>query len=188
MMMAFDSINYYDPDRYLFSVVNNLLGGNVNSRLFQTIREDMGLSYAIYSYGGSYEQGGLFHIYAAVHPGQIRQVADAVLDIIDDLKNHPVTERELYIVKESVKTDLIISSESTYHRMSNYGKYYIHGEEIEPLEKVAAAIESVTARDVQRFMRDRFDTAGLSMSLVGDLRQFSQSEAERFWNGCRDRK
>lgn len=71
MIIAFESLDYYDPERYILSVVNSLLGGNVNSRLFQTIREEMGLSYAIYSYGGSYEKGGLFHIYAAVHPNQV---------------------------------------------------------------------------------------------------------------------
>lgn len=109
MIMAFESLDYYDSERYVLSVVNSLLGGNVNSRLFQTIREEMGLSYAIYSYGGSYEKGGLFHIYSAVHPNQVRPVIQAVTEIITQLKKEPVSERELYIVKESVKTDLIIS-------------------------------------------------------------------------------
>ena len=109
MIIAFESLDYYDPERYILSVVNSLLGGNVNSRLFQTIREEMGLSYAIYSYGSSYEKGGLFHIYAAVHPNQVRPVLKAVVDIIQKLKNELVSDRELYIVKESVKTDLIIS-------------------------------------------------------------------------------
>ena len=60
MIIAFESLDYYDPERYILSVVNSLLGGNVNSRLFQTIREEMGLSYAIYSYGGSYEKRRTF--------------------------------------------------------------------------------------------------------------------------------
>lgn len=185
MIMAFDSIDYHDPERYTYSVVNNLLGGNVNSRLFQTIREDMGLTYAIYSYGGSYEKGGLFHIYAAVHPEQVRPVIQAVLAIIDDLKKKPVPERELYIVRESVKTDLMISDESTYNRMSNYGKYYIHRETIIPVEKVAEAIEAVTAEDVQCFMQKHFDVGTFSLSLVGDLSNISQEEMEHFWIACR---
>lgn len=185
MIMAFDSIDYYDPERYIFSVANNLLGGNVNSRLFQTIREDMGLAYAIYSYGGSYEKGGLFHVYAAVHPEQIRSVVQAVLSIIDELKRKPVSERELYIVKESVKTDLIISDESTYNRMSNYGKYYIHQEPIVSVEEVAKAIGEVTAEDVQRFMQKHFDVSTFSLSLVGDLSSMQQGEMEQFWKECK---
>ena len=185
MIMAFESIDYDDPERYVFSVANNLLGGNVNSRLFQVIREDMGLAYAIYSYGGSYEKGGLFHIYAAVHPEQVRPVVRAVLNIIDELKRKPVSERELHIVKESVKTDLIISDESTYNRMSNYGKYYIHNEPIVPVEDVVRLIEAVTEEDVQRFMQEHFDVSQFSLSLVGDLSSMPQSETEQFWQVCR---
>lgn len=188
MIMAFESIDYYDLERYILSVANNLLGGNVNSRLFQVIREDMGLAYAIYSYGGSYEKGGLFHIYAAVHPEQVRPVVLAVLNIIDELKRKPVSERELHIVKESVKTDLIISDESTYNRMSNYGKYYIHGEAIVSVEEVAKTIETVTAEDVQRFMQNHFDVSNFSLSLVGDLSSMPQPEMEQFWKACRSGK
>ncbi len=185
MIMAFKSIHYFDPDRYTLSVVNNLLGGNVNSRLFQTIREDMGLAYAIYSYGGSYEKGGLFHIYAAVHPEQIRPVAKAVVDIIKDLKFHEVSERELRIVKEQIKTELMISEESTYNRMSTYGKYLIHQEPIVPIEVVTETIEAVTPADIRRFMNDHFDIRTLSLSLVGDLSLMPEEQRERFWEEIR---
>lgn len=181
MIMAFESINYFDPERYTLSVVNNLLGGNVNSRLFQTIREDMGLAYAIYSYGGSYEKGGLFHIYAAVHPEQIRPVVEAILDIIEDLKCHEVSERELRIVKEQIKTELIISEESTYNRMSTYGKYLIHQEPMIPIEVVTEAIEAVTADDIRCFMNRHFDVHTFSLSLVGDLSAMNEEERKNFW-------
>lgn len=187
IIMAFDCINYFDEERYTLSIVNNLLGGNVNSRLFQTIREDMGLAYAIYSYGGSYEKGGLFHIYAAVHPNQIRPVVRAVLDVIEDLKAHFVSERELRIVKEQIKTELIISEESTYNRMSNYGKYMIHQEPILSMETVVEAIEAVTAEDIRQFMDRHFDVRTFSLSLVGDLRAMPQEEIERFWREAQGR-
>lgn len=177
MIMAFDCIDYFDSERYTLSVVNNLLGGNVNSRLFQAIREDMGMAYAIYSYGGSYEKGGLFHIYAAVHPEQIRPVVKAILDIIKDLKCHEVSERELRIVKEQIKTELIISEESTYNRMSTYGKYLIHQEAMIPTEDVTEAIEAVTAEDIRRFMNCHFDVRTFSLSLVGDLSDMTEEES-----------
>lgn len=181
MIIAFESLDYYDPERYILSVVNSLLGGNVNSRLFQTIREEMGLSYAIYSYGGSYEKGGLFHIYAAVHPNQVRPVLKAVVDIIQKLKKELVSDRELYIVKESVKTDLIISDESTYNRISNYGKSYIHGETIETVEEAAEKMGQVTAEEVRAFVQKHFDLSQMSLSLVGDLKTLPREEMEELW-------
>ena len=148
----------------------------MNSRLFQTIREEMGLSYAIYSYGSSYEKGGLFHIYAAVHSNQVRPVLKAVVDIIQKLKKELVSDRELYIVKESVKTDLIISDESTYNRISNYGKSYIHGETIETVEEVRA------------FVQKHFDLSQMSLSLVGDLKTLPREEMEELWMTYRTEK
>ena len=188
MIIAFESLDYYDPERYILSVVNSLLGGNVNSRLFQTIREEMGLSYAIYSYGGSYEKGGLFHIYAAVHPNQVRPVLKAVVDIIQKLKKELVSDRELYIVKESVKTDLIISDESTYNRISNYGKSYIHGETIETVEEAAEKIGQVTAEEVRAFVQKHFDLSQMSLSLVGDLKTLPREEMEELWMTYRTEK
>ena len=188
MIIAFESLDYYDPERYILSVVNSLLGGNVNSRLFQTIREEMGLSYAIYSYGSSYEKGGLFHIYAAVHSNQVRPVLKAVVDIIQKLKKELVSDRELYIVKESVKTDLIISDESTYNRISNYGKSYIHGETIETVEEAAEKIGQVTAEEVRAFVQKHFDLSQMSLSLVGDLKTLPREEMEELWMTYRTEK
>ncbi len=91
--LGFESIAYHDSKRYVCSVVNNLLGGNVNSRLFQSVREEQGLAYTIYSYGNAYEKGGLFHIYAATQPEQVEAVLKSVLHIIEELKELPVTER-----------------------------------------------------------------------------------------------
>jgi predicted Zn-dependent peptidase len=60
--IAFDCISYLSEERYVLSVLNSILGGSVNSRLFQKIRENSGLTYSIYSYGSSYRETGLFHI------------------------------------------------------------------------------------------------------------------------------
>ena len=91
----------------------------------------------------------------------------AVVDIIQKLKNELVSDRELYIVKESVKTDLIISDESTYNRISNYGKSYIHGETIETVEEAAEKIGQVTAEEVRAFVQKHFALSQMSLSLWG---------------------
>ena len=169
MIMAFESLDYYDSRKYILAIVNSIIGGNVNSRLFQKIREELGLTYSIESYNSSYETGGVFHIYAAIHPKQLYETMDAIVSIIRDMKEHHVPERELRIVKEQIKTDLIIGSESTYNRVSSMGKAYIHGCDVIPLEETIKKIDEVTAPDIMAFMRECFRFETLSLSLAGDI-------------------
>ena len=169
MIMAFESMDFFDSRKYILAIVNSIIGGNVNSRLFQKIREELGLTYSVESYNSSYEAGGVFHIYAAIHPDQLFETMDAAAGIISDLKTVLVPERELRIVKEQIKTDLIIGSESTYNRISTMGKAYIHGCEVTPVEETIKKIDEVTPGDIMEFMTScfRFDT--LSLSLAGDI-------------------
>ncbi len=80
--------------------MNNIIGGNLNSRLFQHVREDKGLSYAIYSYGSAFKQCGLFQIDAAMNPEQTIQVLEAIKEVIGSLfEKAPITEHELHLAK-----------------------------------------------------------------------------------------
>lgn len=73
-----------------------------------------------------------------------------------------------------MKTDLIISDESTYNRISNYGKSYIHGETIETVEEAAEKIGQVTAEELRAFVQKHFDLSQMSLSLVGDLKNIAE--------------
>ncbi len=179
MNLTFESVKYGSEERYICTVANSILGGNGNSRLFQSVREDKGLAYEIYSYGSSYEKGGLFSIYSAFAPENMTEVIKAVLRIIDDLKLHEIPEHELHIAKEQVKTELILSDESTYNRMDSYGKYLIHGRQVESVEEACRGIDNVTGSDVMKFMRDHFDTGAMSMSAAGNLKGIRPEEMRK---------
>ena len=98
--IAFDCISYLSDERFTLSVLNSILGGSVNSRLFQKIRENSGLIYSIYSYGSSYRETGLFHIYAAMNPVQTATVIKKIYQIINEIKKKGVTSEELSMTKE----------------------------------------------------------------------------------------
>ena len=92
-------------------------------RLFQHVREDKGLSYAIYSYGSAFKQCGLFQIDAAMNPEQTIQVLEAIKEVIGSLfEKAPITEHELHLAKEQIRTELIIDTESTHNHMESNAK------------------------------------------------------------------
>src|SRR3954449_12578569 len=83
LVLSVRSVARDDPDRWALSVVNQLLGGGMSSRLFQEIRERRGLAYSVYSYRAAYQRTGSFSVYAGTAPDRIaetRQVIRAELD------------------------------------------------------------------------------------------------------------
>lgn len=169
--IAFDCISYLSEERYVMSVFNSILGGSVNSRLFQKIREDSGLTYSIYSYGSSYKDTGLLHIYAAMNPTQTPTVVKKIQQITGELKRKGVTPEELSMTKEQIKTELILGSESAKSRMNSNGKSMLNRGKITPLEELIEGINQVTLKELKDFANHYLNLESCSYSLVGNMKE-----------------
>ncbi len=168
--IAFDCISYLSEERYVLSILNSILGGSVNSRLFQKIRENSGLTYSIYSYGSSYRETGLFHIYAAMNPAQTPVVVKKIYQIIADIKKKGVTLEELSMTKEQIKTELILGNESAKSRMNSNGKALLNRGRLLPMEELIEGIDKVSLTNIIDFANRYFNMASASVSLVGNLK------------------
>lgn len=174
--IAFDSISYLSDERYVLSVLNNILGGSINSRLFQKIRENSGLTYSIYSYGSSYRDTGLFHIYAAMNPSQSGAVIKKISQIVNDIKKRGVTNEEISMTKEQIKTELILGNESAKSRMNSNGKALMNRGRIVTIEELVDEINKVTRTRITDFANQYFDWTKASVSLVGNLKEIKIKE------------
>lgn len=176
--IAFDSISYLSEERYVLSVLNSIFGGSINSRLFQKIRENSGLTYSIYSYGSAYRETGLLHIYAAMNPSQTLTVIKKIFQNINDIKKKGVTLEELSMTKEQIKTELILGNESAKSRMNSNGKSMIYRGRLIPIEELVDAVEKVTLNNVHDFANKYFDLKKASISLVGNLKEIDLKALE----------
>lgn len=176
--IAFDSISYLSEERYILSVFNSILGGSINSRLFQKIRENSGLTYSIYSYGSSYRDTGLFHIYAAMNPSQTTTVVKKISQILKDIKKKGVTEDELRMTKEQIKTELILGNESAKSRMNSNGKSILNRGRIMLLDELIEGINQVSVASIHDFANRYIDLPKASLSLVGNLKELDLKELE----------
>lgn len=167
--IALQGISYLSDERFTFSVVNSVLGGSVNSRLFQKVREDAGLTYSIYSYGSSYKETGLLHIYGAMNPGQKDLVIMKIYAIIDELRTKGITADELSMAKEQIKTELIMGSEGARSRMNSNGKSMLNRGRLTSLEELIDGIDRVSLDDVLEFSNKYLDLNNSSMSQVGNI-------------------
>jgi len=166
--MAYPGIGNHDQRKYALTILNNILGGNMNSRLFQEIRENKGLAYSIYSYGTSYIPCGLLQINAAMSPNQLEEVFNTVLKVIKHLKRDKITAKELAISKEQLKTEILIENESTKGKMDFYGKSLIYEKRIITTEETLQHINEVTPEEIMDFFEEFFTEEKLSISIVGD--------------------
>ncbi|BCJ95152.1 peptidase M16 [Anaerocolumna cellulosilytica] len=167
--MAFQSVVADAEEKYTLTILNSVFGGSINSRLFQEIRENRGLTYTIYSYGSSYKKAGLLQVYGAMNPIQLQQVLSNIFNIIEELKTTPLSEDELSMSKEQIKTELIMGNESAKSRMNSNGKSILFKDYITPLDEIINKVNEVTAKEILSFANQYLKKETASLSLVGNL-------------------
>ena len=151
---------------YPMSVMNNLLGGAMSSRLFQKIREEMGMAYSIYTYPSTYVGCGTFAVYAGVSPKNGRAVLDETLKQLDLLCRDGVTEKEFCEAKNQLRGSYLLGLESPGSRMQSMGRGQLHLDRCMTPEETVAKIEAVTMESVNAVARRIFSNAPC-ISVVG---------------------
>ncbi|MDO5378537.1 MAG: pitrilysin family protein [Clostridia bacterium] len=156
MCLAYPGVAQDADDLYPLSVMNNLLGGGMSSRLFQRIREEMGAAYSVYSFPSTYTNCGTLTIYAGTSPDMAQKVADELRSQIAELMKGGVTDEEFDMAKGQLKVSYLLGLESSSSRMSSIGRSkLLRGVAIDPKD-VVRKIEAVTKEDVERVVRKVF--------------------------------
>ena len=148
LCISFRSHEMGSPDVYPTAVVNSVLGGGMSSRLFQRIREDLGMAYSVYSGPSSYPHCGEFTIYAATNPKNAKMVLEQIDIEIKKLLEKGIDEKEFTMSKAQLKSSFILGLESAYNRMSALGHNQILLNRVIPPEDTIAAIDRVSMDDV----------------------------------------
>ena len=160
-------------DRYVAHIMSSVLGGGMSSRLFQSIREDRGLVYTVFSATNPFKDSGYLTIYAGTSTEQLRETIDAALVELRRIKEEPVDEAELQRNKDQLKASLMLNLESTSSRMSALAQQeMIFGRFISP-DEIIERVNVVTAEDVRRIACDIFKPEALAVTVLGDLDGFT---------------
>lgn len=180
--ISFPTISYDSENVYILSVLNTIIGGGLNSRLFQSIREEKGLAYAVYSYVESFKHGGLFSVYAATNPIQIEDVTLAIMEELDKIIKIGFNEKELKRTKEQIKSNLIIGLENMNSRMSNYGKSKLVINKIKSQDEIIMKINEVTVESLMAFAKELIDYSKMSVSIVGKTQEINIEGVKKICN------
>jgi predicted Zn-dependent peptidase len=156
-----------DPDRYAFTVLNQALGGGMSSRLFQSVREERGLAYSVYSYRAAYEDAGFLAIYAGTAPDRVHETLAVIGDEIDRLAGDGLSASELAAAKGHITGSLAMSLETSSSRMRRIGRSEQVEREVLTLDELVARVEAVEADDVARVIDRVFRDAPRTLAVVG---------------------
>ncbi|MDY6367455.1 MAG: pitrilysin family protein [Clostridia bacterium] len=161
--LAYKAIKVNDERKYAFSLANVVLGGGMSSRLFQKIREEMGLCYTVYSYPSAYEAEGVLDVYAGVNTDSRNKAFDEIIKLVKEFVKTGITESEFLRAKEQVKSSFILGRESTASQMLLYGKNLLFSGEVFDYKKEMEKVNAITLEDVNEAIKvidpDCFATA-----------------------------
>ena len=137
-----------DRKYYAFVLMNSIFGGSMSSRLFQNIREEKGLAYSVCSMNSFSSNWGFFSIYAGVAHDKVEDTLDAIRYELDMLRKDGVTDEELSMAKEQMKSSYIFGLENINSRMFSIGKNQLLLGKVYMPDEVLAGFDSVTRGDV----------------------------------------
>ena len=158
-----------DDSRYATSILNTVLGGGMSSRLFQTIREERGLAYSVYSDMSPYRDTGNFCVYAGTSGSKALEVIDLIMAEFRNLKEIPISAEELTRAKDQMKGNILMGLESSNARMANLARQEMYFQQFYSVDEIIARIEEVDAGQVQAMAQRLFEPERIAVTLLGRL-------------------
>ncbi len=165
--IAYPSVKRYDGLFDATQIMNAILGGSMSSRLFQTVREELGLAYTVYSYISTYCETGTLAVYAGVNSEKYQQSAEAIYNCLNDLRKKNISEEEFLRGKEQLISSQIFAQESTSSQMLLFGKELLYRGQVYNFEERVNKISSVTLNDVLDAIDVNFNDKYKAVALIG---------------------
>jgi predicted Zn-dependent peptidase len=158
-----------DESRFATLILNTVLGGGMSSRLFQTIREERGIAYSVFSDLSPYRDTGTLCVYAGTSANKAIETIDLILIELRKLKEEILPDEELTRAKDQLKGNILMGLESSNSRMANLARQEIYFGQFFTAEEIAARIDAVEAAQVQAMAQRLFDPDRIAVTLLGRL-------------------
>jgi predicted Zn-dependent peptidase len=161
------TFGHHDPRRYALVLLSSAFGGGMSSRLFQRVREELGLAYTVYSYQSFYHDAGTVGVYVGTRPESADKAQAVVQEELARLAAHGLTEVELGDAKGQLKGQIALSMESSSARLHRLAGVALYDEPYCSLEEVVARVERVRFEDVAALAESYYDPARQTLLRLG---------------------
>ncbi|ABA88807.1 zinc-dependent peptidase, M16 family [Syntrophotalea carbinolica DSM 2380] len=155
--------------RFTGNILNTMLGGSMSSRLFQTLREERGMAYSVYSYLTSHSDSGALVVYAGTSASEVQHAINIVLRELSRFQHHEVNPEELQAAKELIKGQFMLSLESTENRMTRLAKNEIYLGHVQTPDEIVEHVQQVTGEDILQLTGKYLRDEHLNLQMVGPI-------------------
>jgi predicted Zn-dependent peptidase len=171
-------ISRHDDRRFALKVLDTIFGGTSSSRLFQEVREQRGLAYAVYSFTSGYTDTGQVGLYVGTRADNLAPAMEVVATELERLRSAPATAEELHRAKENLKGRVVLALESTGARMNRLGSEILAGEDLMSLDEVTDRIDAVSLEDLGQLADELWAPERISIAGIGpDQERFEAATA-----------
>ncbi len=167
VVLGTDTFPLRDPRRFALAILVNVFGGGMSSRLFQRVREELGLAYAIFGYKSFYQGTGQLGVYVGSQTSAADQAVEAIRAEYERLAREGLPPEELAHGKRQLQGQIMLSLESPVARMARLAGFVLHDDRYRPLDEMLADIDAVTDRDVAAVAAEFFPAGRQTMVRLG---------------------
>ncbi|MGO9898904.1 MAG: M16 family metallopeptidase [Solirubrobacteraceae bacterium] len=160
-------LSRHDDRRFALRVLDTIFGGTSSSRLFQQVREQRGLAYAVYSFTGAYQDVGQVGLYLGTRADNLGEALGVVGRELEHLIEQPATAEELARAKDNLKGRVLLGLESTGSRMNRLGSELLAGAPLLSLDEVVQQIDAVSLADLRELAGQLWAPERLSFAGIG---------------------
>jgi predicted Zn-dependent peptidase len=148
LVFGTETFRYGDPRRHALVLISTIFGSGMSSRLFQRVREELGLAYSVYAFHSFMQASGVAGVYVGTQPPTAQQAADVIREELGKLARQSLTAAELASAKQQVKGQLVLALESPVSRMYRVAGSALYGEPYRSIDAMLAEVDAVTAAQV----------------------------------------
>jgi predicted Zn-dependent peptidase len=156
-----------DPRRYAMSLIGTLFGGGMSSRLFQRIREELGLAYSVFSFQAFHEDSGVHGVYVGTTPETARAAVEAINEEMEKLAAEGLSEEDLTAGKSQLKGQITLSLESPSSRMYRAAGVELYSEPYRTLDEVLALVDAIDVDTVADICKTYFSPEKQTLVSLG---------------------
>ena len=177
----FPGFPFDDALNYDMSLLSNIFGGSSSSRLFQTIREERGLSYGIYSEPTFYDNIGTLNVSFGTSKRHLKEILEIISEQIYLLKKEGITTDELHRTKTHLKARFLLDMEGTEEYMDLIGRMELFAHKERSLEEIVSKIDQITEKSIEKAILHCFGSGNCAMVFVGDLTEKEANDYYQFF-------
>lgn len=169
IVIGWEIVPYNHHDRYALLMLNNIMGGGMSSRLFQSIRENMGMAYSIFSFQDYYKDTGILGVYLGCDGNKTIHAVDLLIEEVEKIKNDDISDAEFSSTKLQLTGNLLLGLESSTNRMNRLARNELYIGRFLSINETIKNIEKVKKADLTRVARKYLGPERASLVILGPV-------------------